>query len=397
MTKNLRDNSHLLYLDGLRGATAIYVVMHHAMLRYDLQPTSFAQKLLIAFFNHGHYAVNLFIVISGFSLMLPAIRKDYEVNTIDFYKRRIRRILPPYYVALIFSAVMIPLYVGVGPLSTWPDLITVKSFITHILLVNDFFASDVYKINYSLWSIPVECRIYIFFPILLLLWRRVSPWAAVGFSTLLSFVFYLIMINLAKVEPDIYLKSSGVSPYIMLFAMGMLAADVSFSKTKLAERLSRMPWGILLAISLVIFVIYKGKLDSHIGINEYAESIIEDILFGIVCLCLLVICSMEKYRQSGLKYFQKAFAWKPLVFAGTFSYSIYLIHAPILQALYAQVTPRLHLSPFNATIVLIIGGTSLVIFIAYFFFQVFEKPFLNKKRKETMIQTEINAVDNPAI
>ncbi|RYE28610.1 MAG: acyltransferase, partial [Sphingobacteriales bacterium] len=152
-----QNKSHLLYLEGLRGAAALYVVMHHAMLRYDLKSTSLSQKLLIVVFNHGHYAVNLFIVISGFSLMLPSIRKEYEVDTIDFYKRRLRRILPPYYFALIFSALMIPLYLTSG--SSWSEYVSIKSFVLHVFLVNDFFSSDVFTLNYSLWSIPVECRI----------------------------------------------------------------------------------------------------------------------------------------------------------------------------------------------------------------------------------------------
>ena len=244
--------SHLLYLEGLRGAAALYVVMHHAMLRYDIKPTSLAQKLLIACFNHGHFAVNLFIVISGFSLMLPAIRKEYEVDATDFYKRRLRRILPPYYFALIFSVLMIPLYSDTA--SIWNDYSSIKSFVLHVFLINDFFSSDVYTLNYSLWSIPVECRIYLFFPLLLLVWKKAGSGIAVTLALGLSVILGSVLIMLSRYNSDINITTSGVNPYIVLFAMGMLAADLSFSKSKSAVKALKIPWTLLLVVSSVMFI-----------------------------------------------------------------------------------------------------------------------------------------------
>lgn len=395
MTKLLNNKSHLLYLEGLRGAAALYVVMHHAMLRYDLKPTSLDQKLLIAGFNHGHYAVNLFIVISGFSLMLPSIRKEYEVNTINFYKRRIKRILPPYYFALIFSALLIPLYLNTG--SDWSEHVSVKSIVLHLLLVNDFFSSDVFTLNYSLWSIPVECRIYIFFPLLLLVWRKSGPWAAVILAFVLSVVFGLTLNLLNRNNQDINITTSGVNPYIILFAMGMLAADISFSKSKWADRMVNMPWGVLLLLSSVIFIGYKGSWQYKFDFSSHMHDIIADILFGIVCFGLLGVCSNEKYQQTRYRHFQQVFSWQPLVFLGMFSYSIYLVHAPILQIIYVRVMPLFKLTPVHATITLIIIGTSFIVAFAYLFFTAFEKPFLSKKRKENIAQTELIAIENPAI
>jgi peptidoglycan/LPS O-acetylase OafA/YrhL len=395
MSNFSQNKSHLLYLEGLRGAAALYVVMHHAMLRYDLKSTSLNQKLLVAAFNHGHYAVNLFIVISGFSLMLPSIRKEYQVDAIDFYKRRIRRILPPYYFALIFSALMIPFYLNTS--LSWSEYVSIKSFVLHIFLVNDFFSSDVFTLNYSLWSIPVECRIYIFFPLLLLVWRKSGPWLAVSFAFVLSTLLGLALLLLSKQSSDINITTSGVNPYIILFAMGMLAADLSFRKSRSANKVEKIPWAIILLSSSVIFIAYKGSLQYKVDLTRHMHDVIEDVLFGVVCFGLLGICSNEKYKQTSFKYFQKAFSWRPLVFAGMFSYSIYLIHAPVLQIIFVRVMPLLKLSTFFATITLIIIGTLIIVVIGYVFFQAFEKPFLSKKRKESILKTELTATENPAI
>jgi peptidoglycan/LPS O-acetylase OafA/YrhL len=382
--ENIKARTHLVFLEGLRGAAALYVVMHHAMLRYDLKPTSLAQKLLIAVFNHGHFAVNLFIVISGFSLMLPSIKKEYEVDTLNFYKRRIRRILPPYYFALVLSIFLIPMYLDAG--SSWTESVSFKSIALHVLLVNDFFSSDVYTLNYSLWSIPVECRIYLFFPLLLLVWRKAGPWLALSLAVILSAILGITLVVLSNTNPDINITTSGVNPYIILFALGMLAADLSFSDLKRDHKMVRIPWIITLLVSFGVFIAYKGSLQYKLDVTSHMHDIIADVLFGIVCFALLGICSSENYKHNILKYFEKMFSWRPLVFMGMFSYSIYLIHAPVLEIIYVQVMPLFKLSPFYASMTLIIMGTIFIVALGYVFFLIFEKPYLSRKRKEVVAE-----------
>lgn len=68
---------HLAAVDGLRALAALFVVAHHIhrTLWWPNSPPPgirpFVSPLL-----YGHYAVSVFIVISGFCLMLPVIRAD---------------------------------------------------------------------------------------------------------------------------------------------------------------------------------------------------------------------------------------------------------------------------------------------------------------------------------
>src|ERR1700689_2493356 len=101
--------SHLNFLDGIRGATALYVVGHHILqwsfinYKNERLPGWFR---VVQVFKFGHLAVGIFIVLSGFCLMLPVARSGNDRLTrglTEFIKRRARRILPPYYAAFVLS------------------------------------------------------------------------------------------------------------------------------------------------------------------------------------------------------------------------------------------------------------------------------------------------------
>ena len=96
----------LAYLDGLRAVAAAYVVMFHAVLGFSALGLSGPWRLLRRAFAFGHEAVAIFIVLSGYCLMLPVVRKDAARLPVDFKRfvgRRAFRILPPYFMALLFS------------------------------------------------------------------------------------------------------------------------------------------------------------------------------------------------------------------------------------------------------------------------------------------------------
>jgi peptidoglycan/LPS O-acetylase OafA/YrhL len=72
----------------------------------------------------------------------------------------------------------------------------------------------------------------------------------------------------------------------------------------------------------------------------------------------------------------RAFSWKPLVFIGTFSYSLYLIHAPVLQLLWQYLISPSSAEPSAKFGFLMTLGLLIVLGAAYGFFRVFEEPFM---------------------
>jgi peptidoglycan/LPS O-acetylase OafA/YrhL len=93
----------LASLDGIRGLAALYVVVFHlgTILKPVMTNLSKPWRLLLRATEHGHAAVVAFIVLSGFLLMLPIVRENRPMSLQGYFLRRSRRILPPYFAALI--------------------------------------------------------------------------------------------------------------------------------------------------------------------------------------------------------------------------------------------------------------------------------------------------------
>jgi peptidoglycan/LPS O-acetylase OafA/YrhL len=217
---------HLGYLDGLRALAEIFVVLHHALLQVDFnqQPLTGFMKRFVGVFYHGHYAVDLFIVLSGFCLMLPITRGNGTLRNgaVNFFKRRAWRILPPYYFAMALSLLLIWFFIHEKTATHWDIRIpvTVESILTHLILMQDAFGDD-FNINHAFWSISVEWRIYFLFPLLALSWQRIGAITTTTFAVLTSFVISKLCGHT--------IGSSLSAHYIGLFTLGMLGAAIALS------------------------------------------------------------------------------------------------------------------------------------------------------------------------
>ncbi len=95
-------------------------------------------------------------------------------------------------------------------------------------------------------------------------------------------------------------------------------------------------------------------------------------------------------------WLNKALSWRPLVAVGTFAYSIYLIHAPLIQVIWQYLLFPLQPHPLFRLMTLFVVGTPLIVGISYLFFLVGERPFLNTHKRETFAETERDAALSPA-
>jgi peptidoglycan/LPS O-acetylase OafA/YrhL len=354
---------HLAYLDGVRALAAIYVMLGHAALQIwpvytsERRPTGF-DRYLFQTFSYAHYAVTVFIVLSGFCLMLPVVRNNGVLRggAAEFFRRRARRILPPYYFALGLSLLLIYLAVGQKTGTHWDSSLPVTNpaIAAHVLLVQDIYGAP--KINHVFWSIAVECQIYLFFPLLVMLWKRFNAFVVTAAAVVVAIaaVIALRKVSFAYLPPQ----------YFGLFVVGMLGAALSFgTEERFASLRKRVPWSAL-AIGLAITAV------AAIALKRAWQA---DCLVAFATVAFLVNASRPE------SFAARALSLKPIAFIGLFAYSVYLIHGPLLQIAWQLLVQPFHLGDRTAFAVLALVVGPLIVGAAYLFYLAFERPFLNKR------------------
>lgn len=367
-------STKLEFIEGMRAIAALYVVLGHFCGMVDAKfldtgksiATPLLQTLMKPFW-YGHLAVAAFIVLSGFSLQYGLYQRgDGRVYGLGkFFKRRAMRILPAYYACLIFSYVVCQ-YVtipnqAVPPFRNYVP-ITPESLWAHIFVVHNWSVDWMYKINGVLWSIAIEAQLYIIFPFLILVMQKKSP----------------LLLLIATIIPTIlvvnYLPGAGktYSWFAILFVLGMMAAHFSYRPSLKIGPNART--GIFLSIIgaaitayIVYFALSQGK------VFDTPTLISSDITFGLSTATLLYAMTVAPGS-----WIERLFSMKWLVKIGIFSYSLYLIHHPILQIFYVNKPPTILGS--EMTMVYLLGAAlPTIIFVSWLFSLVFERPFVKSR------------------
>jgi peptidoglycan/LPS O-acetylase OafA/YrhL len=350
-------------------------VLFHAGLGFNTPSDrlSGSMRNLQRALSFGHDAVAVFIVLSGYCLMLPVARAEGQLTRglRSYFARRAWRILPPYYAAVFGSLLVIALVPALEtPTQTiWDDTtpaFTASAIGSHLLLVHNLFPSLAHRINGPLWSVATEWQIYLFFPLLLLpIWRRFGPTATLlaGFGLGSAFVY---LTPAAAHTADAW--------YLGLFAVGMCAAGIGFaSRPRETALRERGPWGIL-SLVLIAAVAVGATLLVKVW---FVWMPLSDSLVGAATACSLVYLTRHalnpalQERPLSLRVLESM----PLVTLGRFSYSLYLTHLPVLARCYFGLR-RLALSATAQTLTLTLLSLPLSVPLSFAFFWVFERRFV---------------------
>jgi len=366
-------SKHLDYLDSLRALAALYVVLHHAWLQtwpVDLYSDAVLSPLLMRWtgrLTYGHYAVTFFITLSGFCLMIPVLRAGHlRGGPKGFAIGRIRRILPPYYAALLLSTI-IALFFLRYPTHTLYDLslpVTAKGFLLHLFLIHNLTSLST-QINGPLWSIAVESQIYILFPILVWIWVRKGILPILGLTAIISIPLWYLVHNGPQHD---------LTPhYLFIFGLGMFAAIESFryedrdASAANTRRIAIAGGGILL-----VYVLFHHYFRAFFRFNYF----LNDFIFGLVsAVCLVIVTTGER------NVLRRFASWRPIAWIGGFSYSLYLIHFPLQQLFWQVFVQPYRLSKVSGFLIVSIAGTLVLLPISWIFYRIFEKPFMRSKPK----------------
>lgn len=341
-------------LDGLRGLAAGYVVLHHCwLLAFPGYPANTGPGWL-GWLVHGRLAVVVFITLSGFSLAISPARNAWRLGgALQYARRRARRILPAYWAALAASA-LIATIVPALPLSAPP---TLRSAIVYGLLLQDVVAAP--APNGAFWSIAVEAGLYLAFPLVLLTRRRFGATA-----TLAAVTVPVVTAGLLVPELSLGPRATGYTLELApLFTVGVLAAGI----VSAGARIRRLPWLALATMAgapVLMLIAFRGSAWTA---GHYYWL---DLAVGpAIGLFLAALATHRPVRLISL------LSCAPLQKLGGFSYSLYLIHMPIVALISTLIVkPRTssHLTTFAVTAVLVIP---VCLATARLFAAVFEIPF----------------------
>jgi peptidoglycan/LPS O-acetylase OafA/YrhL len=380
--------SDLPFLDGLRGLSALGVAVFHAYLftgNWGQARRDIPEIGLVT--SWGQYGVPVFLVLSGFVLTLPVVRRaDLTLprGTLTFLLRRAKRILPPYYAAFGLSLLLIFLYPTMqsDTGTKWDDKIPITpgGVVSHLLMIHNLKSRWALQGNGPLWTVATEWQLYFVLPLVLLpLWRRLNPWIVTVLTLALA-------VWLTFEVPAI----RSTHPWLMAsFALGMIAA---FGYARYEWRPALLGWLTVVTALTVFagFVVRPGggqlALFGHGYLWRHAWCGETALALAAACLVLWLARSGEVNGNGRLR---RTLESRPLAGLGLMSYSLYLIHSPLLAASNLALRP-LQLGTMANWAVLTFVAVPATVASAWIFFRLVERHFLNSHQSRASVTAALS-------
>ena len=319
---NNNKSKYLPSIDSLRALAVLAVIIYHVDVNY---------------LPGGFLGVDLFFVLSGYlisSLIIKEYKKTGSVNLYNFYIRRARRLLPAVYFMITVGLVVMVLFNEVLLRKSHLDAIfgyIYSSNWWYIFHKLDYFDSFGAQSPFKhLWSLAIEEQFYMIFPLLFLLVNRKKKskdgtyklnknflYVVLGLI-IVSLIAHILLFDINNIS-RIYFGTDtrafsllvGVVGAI-LYPMERLHAKVTLQQNMIYSAVS------LLSISTLITVM--------IYTSEYNTWLYRGGFLLVAVLGLIVIISSGKQHT----LMSRLLSFKPVVFIGKISYSLYLWHFPVL-------------------------------------------------------------------
>lgn len=379
--------SRLPGIDGLRAVAALWVVAFH------MEAFSHAQFAhvpgLNLFLRSGSTGVSLFLVISGFCLYIPfAGGRTHRFQARQFFFRRCRRLMPAYYTSL---ALVLVLNLGAGVWLGFHALSPSTALwqaVTHAALFHTLFPNTFYALNGAYWSLGLEWQLYLSLPLLIWGIRKFGIARTVAAVVACNIIYGLILGML--IHRGIVVRGSVLATVVLPnelpgrwaeFAFGMLAAELY--ATGQIHRWKQWGRKVHFVVPLLIPVFVLVSLWP--GVQGMMGGAGRHIAYGLVFFCLVSLVTESNNIVSRIA------SWTPLVALGTMSYSLYLIHQPLVQGFAYVARVHAHTSP-QQTFFVLVALVPFIIFLAWVLFMAVERRTMTHKRATKSAPRESVAV-----
>lgn len=339
------SSDRVLALDGLRGIAASMVVIAHAVstLAKPLAAVLALHHSPVALLSNGGGGVHIFFVLSGFCLARPATRALSLLSLAQFYLRRILRIHPPYIIGLLISWVLSGwVYDRSAPVDalsqTMIDLRRVHispRALQHALL----FPGRAYVQLPVGWTLQVEALFSILLPILMLVATR-AHW------------LLLVAVSL----PMLVIEEETTLDFLRFFLDFSFGIAIYCERENLSQLFERMPTPVRGLLLLTGIALLSSPVYFMLGTGAPVRSLVLHCGGAtIVVMCAVHIPAVRRFLSL------PAVSW-----IGRISYSVYLIHAPVIILLTPYVDHQLNLFEGIVFVVVCLVTTYIIAPLVYY-------------------------------
>ena len=320
MTNN--KSKYLPSIDSLRALAVLAVIIYHVDVNY---------------LPGGFLGVDLFFVLSGYlisSLIIKEYKKTGSLNLYNFYIRRARRLLPAVYFMITVVLVVIVMFNGVLLKKSHLDAIfgyIYSSNWWYIFHKLDYFDSFGSQSPFKhLWSLAIEEQFYMIFPLLFLLINRKKKdkdgfyklnrnflYVILG-VILVSLIAHIILFDINNIS-RIYFGTDTRAFSLLVGVVGAILYPMDKLNTKITPQEN-------LVYSVVSLISIAALITIMIYTSEYNTWLYRGGFLLVAILGIIIIISSGKQHT----IMAKLLSFKPVVFIGKISYSLYLWHFPVL-------------------------------------------------------------------
>ena len=351
-------------MDFIRGISAVLVCCGHlrAVMFIDfnaLQAPTLIDRVFYFLSSLGHEAVMVFFVLSGFFVGGSVLSKRFRFGFDSYLIARLSRLWTVLFPALVFTF-LIDLVTGYfypeilsgdyhaqlvsGPGTEYSS--SVLTFISNLAFIQTIYA-PVFGTNGPLWSLTNEFWYYITFPLLMIAFGTVKQ-KKIG--RIVAIVGMLIVI---------YFFTIHLMDGFIIWLLGVLVFLV-YSRNKM----NYGNWFLISTFGLFIASLVNSKVDL---LNEYLP-LDTDYVVGLCFSLFLISLRTAENTKWVKKYLSKIAFW-----LSDISYTLYVIHFPILMIVYGGFYRDDQVQLEASSAFQFIGWLFLLMFISRGFWYVFEK------------------------
>lgn len=379
-------DSRLKSIDALRGVAALGVVLYHAVWQAgNVVPNNLFRwpvKLLQFVSSFGYIGVFLFFVISGFCIHLQwaKSRANGQTQSIrfgSFWRRRFRRLYPPYLIAFALFMLMAALTTGINVTHFF-----VYDVVMHLLMLHNLDPNTCYSINGVFWTLAIEEQLYLAYFLLLFLRTRWG-WGPALLICAAARPAWFMFSHAAWVTTGTGIPvPEAAASHWFTWALGALAVEAAFGLVKLPKWCGNIWLGggaivLASATSIILPVTQKDTLPHDLAwlLMHPAWGVGFFILVNRAVQAeqgwLLTLNKPRLVTRAALRVVAAA------AFVGVFSYSLYLTHELVIMQSWWFITNRL--PPILNTLLIVVPAT---VAFAWVFYRFCEKPFMRKVAKK---------------